>query len=96
MSYAHCNWSVTMFILGYANKVVMSQHISQSYFIKEIENIYYNLMQIITLLQLIYVQATKETATELGQLRTDDGIKETVIQINNCRYTILLRACSVS
>ena len=43
-------------------------------------------MQIITLLQLIYVQATKETATELDQLRTDNGIKETVIQIYNCRY----------
>ena len=27
-----------MFILGYANTVVTSQHISKSYFIKEIEN----------------------------------------------------------
>ena len=38
MSYAHCDWSVTMFISSYANTVVTSQHISQSYFIKEIEN----------------------------------------------------------
>ena len=38
MSYARCDWSVTVFISGYANTVVTSQHISQSYFIKEIEN----------------------------------------------------------
>ena len=38
MSYARCDWSVTVFISGYANTVVTSQHVSQSYFIKEIEN----------------------------------------------------------
>ena len=38
MSYASCDWSVTVFISGYANAVVTSQHVSQSYFIKEIEN----------------------------------------------------------
>ena len=34
VSYARCDWSVTS---GYANTVVTSQHISQTYFIK-IEN----------------------------------------------------------
>ena len=38
MSYARCHWSVTVFISGYANTVVTSQHVSQSYFMKEIEN----------------------------------------------------------
>ena len=38
MSYVRCDWSVTVFISGYANTVVTSQHVSQSYFIKEIEN----------------------------------------------------------
>ena len=38
MSYARCDWSVTVFISGYANTVVTSQHVSQSYFTKEIEN----------------------------------------------------------
>ena len=38
VSYARCDWSVTVFISGYANTVVMSQHVSQAYFIKEIEN----------------------------------------------------------
>ena len=33
MSYAHCDLSVTMFISGYTNTVVTSQHVSQSYFI---------------------------------------------------------------
>ena len=37
-SYARCDWSVTVFISGYANTVVTSQHVSQSWFIKEIEN----------------------------------------------------------
>ena len=27
MSYARCDWSVTVFISGYANTVVTSQHI---------------------------------------------------------------------
>ena len=35
LSYARCDWSVTVFISGHANTVVTSQHISQSYFIKE-------------------------------------------------------------
>lgn len=30
-----CDWSVIVFIAGYAN---MPQHISQSYFLKEIKN----------------------------------------------------------
>ena len=48
MSYARCDWSVTVLISGYANTVVTSQHVSQFYFIKEIENgrlCLYNLMQ---------------------------------------------------
>ena len=28
MPYAHCDWSVTVFISGYANTVVTSQHTS--------------------------------------------------------------------
>ena len=51
VSCARCDWSVTVFISGYGNTVVTSQHVSQSYFIKEIENVHpglclYNLMQI--------------------------------------------------
>ena len=38
MSYARSDWSVTVFLSSYANTVVISQHISQCYFIKEIEN----------------------------------------------------------
>ena len=48
-NYACYDWTVTMFVSGYANTIVMlSQHISQSYFIIEIKNdalCLYNLMQ---------------------------------------------------
>ena len=40
VSYASYDWLVTVFISGYGNMVVMSQHVSQSYFKKEKENGY--------------------------------------------------------
>ena len=52
VSYARCDWSVTMFISGYANTIVMSQHIPQSYFIKEIENV--------CRVYIIYIMQTQE------------------------------------
>ena len=61
VSYASYAWSVTVFIAGYANAVVTSQHISKSYFIKEIENGYpqlclYNQKQ--TLKSLVEFEST--------------------------------------
>ena len=43
-------------------------------------------MQTIYLLPLyLYLQATKENATEIGDTRTDEAIKNTIVLIKNAR-----------
>ena len=61
MSYARNDWSITaVFISGYANTVVTSQNVSQSYFIKEIENGRPVFISVGTSLYLININVSKE------------------------------------